>query len=359
MGGRAHGFEAPTDDPLGAAYDSGISLCAHADDLATTGNPLSACADATCNRQRVREGQDIQGLDRAGFLVEPVGQHTIGPGDHHGAVAVEVVAVLVDVNVGVLVLGRPVHIRLAEDRLCRALRHIVVEAGLVHVFEEAADERDAAQCPATRGLGIDLVPRELLVEVVGDDVDRIVTRNLHVVDECGDDITQRGLRAGDVEVPDSGAEVANRGVRPGNLPLVNVGADVTEGRATRLTRDRHVLDEVSGAPDQLRERGVRQDLATGEAGDTRLDGAHRVLDDGVHHVQRGPEDAVVGLGDTGHDVLGNVNCHRVHGELGEPPSTARVRFESDQSDANFLSRLPHGGRGVQVRNPHVPLRRVR
>src|SRR5690606_30407182 len=163
--------------------------------------------------------------------------------------------------------------------------------------------------PATRGLGIDLVPRELLVEVVGDDVDRIVTRNLHVVDERGDDITQRGLRAGDVEVPDPGAEVANRGVRPGNLPLVNVSADVTEGRATRLTRDRHVLDEVPRAPDQLGERGFGQDLATGEAGDARLDGAHRVLDDGVHHVQRGPEDAVVGLGDTGHDVLGNVNCH--------------------------------------------------
>src|SRR5690606_30287387 len=74
MGGRAHGFETPTDDPLGAAHDAGISLCAHADDLATTGDPLPACADATRNRQRVREGQHVQGFDRAGFLVEPVGE---------------------------------------------------------------------------------------------------------------------------------------------------------------------------------------------------------------------------------------------------------------------------------------------
>src|SRR5690606_10375053 len=138
MDAGAHGFEATTHDPLGAGHDAGISLCAHADDLATTGDPLPACADATRNRQRVREGQHVQGFDRAGFLVEPVGEDTIGSGDHHGAVTVDVVAVLVDVNVGVLVLGRPVHIRLAEDRLCRALRHIVVEAGLVHVFEEAA-----------------------------------------------------------------------------------------------------------------------------------------------------------------------------------------------------------------------------
>src|SRR5690606_13468951 len=101
MGGRAHGFETTTDDPLGAGHDPGISLCAHADDLATTGNPLAACADATRNRQRVGKGQHVQGLDRAGFLVEPVGEDTIGPGDHHGAVAVDVVAVLVDVYVGV------------------------------------------------------------------------------------------------------------------------------------------------------------------------------------------------------------------------------------------------------------------
>src|SRR5690606_34074209 len=74
MDAGAHGFETPTDDPLGAAHDAGISLCAHADDLATTGDPLPACADATRNRQRVREGQHVQGFDRAGFLVEPVGE---------------------------------------------------------------------------------------------------------------------------------------------------------------------------------------------------------------------------------------------------------------------------------------------
>src|SRR5690606_7374032 len=202
MDGRAHGFRDAAD-----GFSNRPRIIRHADDLATAHDELATSPDAPGPRQRVHRGQDVDGFQRRGFLVEPVRDRGVGPKDVGLPVAVDVVSVFVQVNESVLVAPDPIHIWLGKQTVGAGPDDLAGRRSLIRAHEQVTNEGDATKASPTTGFGSDRIPGDLLVMGVRVERHRVIAGGLDPVDRRRRDFPDGLVQERDVETDDGPDDV--------------------------------------------------------------------------------------------------------------------------------------------------------